>query len=357
MTKKSDILKNIGLTLLVFAVCTGLCFLLDFFKINDLNFLILYVLGILLVAVFTKGYAYSASLSVASVLGYNFFFTVPRFTLKIDDLMYLVTFFLMLAVGLGISAVTFQLKKKMAQINALNLEKIRLKNNADKELLKATLIRSISHDLRTPLTAIKNGAEILRDNPSLDEKDRGEILDDIRSKSDWTIRLVENLLSLTRIDGENLTVKKSFEVLEEILPQAVRNVSGVLGNRKIHYDTPADMMLIPMDGTLIIQVLGNILNNAAKHTDDDGNIWIKVWNTGKNAVFRISNDGPCIREEDLPHLFEMYYTAADSKSEGVGLGLAICKLIITAHGGNISARNADGKAVFEFNLPMEEYNG
>ena len=263
----------------------------------------------------------------------------------------------MLAVGLGISAVTFQLKKKMAQINALNLEKIRLKNNADKELLKATLLRSISHDLRTPLTAIKNGAEILRDNPSLDEKDRGEILDDIRSKSDWTIRLVENLLSLTRIDGENLTVKKSFEVLEEILPQAVRNVSGVLGNRKIHYDTPADMMLIPMDGTLIIQVLGNILNNAAKHTDDDGNIWIKVWNTGKNAVFRISNDGPCIREEDLPHLFEMYYTAADSKSEGVGLGLAICKLIITAHGGNISARNADGKAVFEFNLPMEEYNG
>lgn len=79
-------------------------------------------------------------------------------------------------------------------------------------------------------------------------------------------------------------------------------------------------------------MLGNILNNAAKHTDDDGNIWIKVWNTGKNAVFRISNDGPCIREEDLPHLFEMYYTAADSKSEGVGLGLAICKLI------NYSAR-------------------
>lgn len=99
--------------------------------------MILYVLGILLVAVFTKGYAYSASLSVASVLGYNFFFTVPRFTLKIDDLMYLVTFFLMLAVGLGISAVTFQLKKKMAQINALNLEKIRLKNNADKELAQS----------------------------------------------------------------------------------------------------------------------------------------------------------------------------------------------------------------------------
>lgn len=347
------------MTVLVFCLGTGFCFLLDYFKINDLNFLIIYILGILLVAVFTRGYAYSAVLSVVSVLGYNFFFTDPRWTLKIDDSKYLVTFFLMIAVGLGISALTFQLKKKMAQINSLNVEKMKLKNDAEKEQLKATLLRSISHDLRTPLTTIKNGAEVLLENPEIENADRSEILGDIISKADWTIRLVENLLSLTRIDSKKLTVKKTPEALEEVIPQAVRNVSGILGKRHIHYDMPKEMLVVPMDATLIMQVIGNILSNAVKHTSEDGNIWIKVWDTGKNAVFRIGNDGASIREEDLPHIFEMYYTGgSDRNSEGVGLGLSICKLIVTAHGGQISARNGEnGGVIFEFNLPMEDKNG
>lgn len=303
-TKKRllEILKNTGITLLVFALCTGLCYFLDYFKINDLNFLIIYVLGILLTAVFTKGFAYSSLLSVVSVFGYNFFFTIPRFTFHFNDKMYMVTFILMFLVGLGISTVTFQLKRKMEQVSVLGVERIKLKSAAEKEQLKATLLRSISHDLRTPLTTIKNGAELLLDNPRLEEGDKEKILGDIVSKSDWTIRLVENLLSLTRIDSEKLTVKKSPEALEEILPQAVRNVSGKLGTRALHYDVPEEMLLVPMDATLILQVIGNILDNAAKHTPPEGNIWIKVWNTGKNAVFRIGNDGEPIRAEDLPHI-------------------------------------------------------
>lgn len=147
--------------------------------------------------------------------------------------MYMVTFILMFLVGLGISTVTFQLKRKMEQVSVLGVERIKLKSAAEKEQLKATLLRSISHDLRTPLTTIKNGAELLLDNPRLEEGDKEKILGDIVSKSDWTIRLVENLLSLTRIDSEKLTVKKSPEALEEILPQAVRNVSGKLGTRAL----------------------------------------------------------------------------------------------------------------------------
>lgn len=358
-TKKRllEILKNTGITLLVFALCTGLCYFLDYFKINDLNFLIIYVLGILLTAVFTKGFAYSSLLSVVSVFGYNFFFTIPRFTFHFNGKMYMVTFILMFLVGLGISTVTFQLKRKMEQVSVLGVERIKLKSAAEKEQLKATLLRSISHDLRTPLTTIKNGAELLLDNPRLEEGDKEKILGDIVSKSDWTIRLVENLLSLTRIDSEKLTVKKSPEALEEILPQAVRNVSGKLGTRALHYDVPEEMLLVPMDATLILQVIGNILDNAAKHTPPEGNIWIKVWNTGKNAVFRIGNDGEPIRAEYLPHIFEMYYTSEEGKHDGVGLGLAICRVIIRAHGGEIFARNAGDRVVFEFTLPMEESNG
>lgn len=348
-----------AITVGVFAAATGVCFLLDYFRLSDLNFLIIYVLGILVTAILTKGVICSSLLSLASVLGYNFFFTEPRYTFHFNDQMYVATFILMFAVGIVTSFITAMLKKRMAQINALNIEKQQLKSNTEKEQLKATLLRSISHDLRTPLTTMKNGAELLIDNPDIDEGDRKEILNDIVTKSAWMVRLVENLLSLSRIDSEKLTVRKSPEALEEIIPQAVRNVQGILGKRTIHYDMPSELLLIPMDATLIIQTIVNILINAVRHTADDGNIWIKVWNSGKHAVFRIANDGEPISEKDLPHIFEMYYTAGDCKQgKGVGIGLAICRLVITAHGGEIEARNTDDRKVcFEFTLPMEEQNG
>lgn len=306
-------------------------------------------------AVFTKGLVYSSVLSIVSVFGYNFFFTVPRYTFHFNDSKYLVTFILMFLVGLGISLVTYKLKNRMMQVSNLNIEKINLKNEAEKEQMKATLLRSMSHDLRTPLTTIKTGAELIRDCANIEEMDKNEILGDIISKSEWTIRLVENLLSLTHIDSKNLTVKKIGEAIEEVVPQAIRNVSGVLKDRKIHYELPTEMLIVPMDATLILQVIGNILNNAAKFTADDGNIWIKVWNTGKHTIFRISNDGSPIKEEDIPHIFETYYTAGDNKMEGsTGLGLAICKLIVTAHGGQIEARQVNNRVIFEFSLPMEE---
>lgn len=326
-------LIDTAITASVFAISTGVCFLLNYFRISDLNFLIIYVLGILVTAILTKGIIYSSVLSVVSVFGCNFFFTEPRYTFHFNDKMYVATFILMFAVGIVTSFITAQWKRRMSQVNALNIEKEQLKSNAEKEQLKATLLRSISHDLRTPLTTIKNGAELLIDNPNIDEKDKNEILSDIATKSAWMVRLVENLLSLSRIDSEKLTVNKSPEALEEIIPQAVRNIQGILERRKIHYDLPSDFMLIPMDATLIIQTIVNILTNAVRHTADDGNIWIKVWNTGKHAVFRFTNDGEHISEKDLPHIFEMYYTSGDCKhGKGVGIGLAVCKLIVTAHG-------------------------
>lgn len=350
------ILIDGAITFGAFGICTALCFLLDYFKVNNLNFLIIYVLGVLVAAVFTKGYIYSSVLSIVSVFWYNFFFTIPRYTFHFSDKMYLITFILMFAVSIIISTVTFKLKKRMVQINALNMDRAKLKNDAEKEQLKATLLRSISHDLRTPLTTIKSGAEMVRSNHSLDNDVKEKILGDIIAKADWMLRLVENLLSLSRIDSDNLTVKKSPEAIEEILPQAVRTVQGLLGNRQIRYKVPSDLMIVPMDATLIIQTIGNIINNATKHTTDNGNIEITVFNSGKNVVFRIANDGEPIRDEDLPHIFEMYYTVGDSNREqGVGLGLAICKLIISAHGGQISARNtSEGLVVFEFTLPMED---
>ncbi len=354
--KFHKILIDITITLSTFAVCTGICYLLDYFKLKDLNFIIIYVLGVLTTALLTRGYVYSSVLSLLSVLGYNFFFTTPRYSLQFNDKMYLVTFVLMFAVSIITSTIMFKFKKRMSQVIMLNKEKEKLNSASEKDQLKVTLLRSISHDLRTPLTTIKNGAEILLENDTISDADRDEVLADITIKADWTIRLVENLLALSRIDSAELTVKKEKEALEEILPQAVRNMQGVLGNRKITYYMPENLLLVPMDATLIMQAVGNIVNNAIKHTEDDGNIWIQVWDTAENAVFRISNDGKAIADTDLPHIFDMYYTTIDRNNEsGFGIGLAVCKLIITAHGGQISARNTDeGKVVFEFTLPMEK---
>lgn len=358
-TKKIRIiLIDSAITIGIVLVATGLSYLLDYFHIHEFNFIIIYVLGILMTAIFTNGYIYSTISSVLSVLAYDFFFTTPRLTFHFMD-MYLVTIILMFAVGITVSALTFQFKKKMAQINNLNIEKEKLKSAAEKEQLKATLLRSISHDLRTPLTTIKNGAEVLLDNEDLDVAERNNVLSDIQYKANWTIRLVENLLSLSRIDNEKLTVQKTEEAVEEIIPEAVRSIKGILEDRKIHYEMPDDLMLVPMDATLIIQTIGNILVNAVRHTESNGNIWIRVFNSGKNAVFRISNDGEPIQDKDIDHIFEMYYTDMNCKNErGVGLGLPICKLIITAHGGQINARNTDdGRVRFEFTLPMEERDG
>lgn len=357
-SKLKKVLTDSVISVGILALATGICVLLDYFSVPDLNFLIIYVLGVLITAIITHGIIYGTVFSTLSVIFYNLFFTTPRYTLHFQDKMYFVTFFLMLSVGIVTSVITSMLKSRMKKINALNIEKEKLSSTAEKEQLKATLLRSISHDLRTPLTTMKNGAELLIDNPNIDEKDKNEILGDIVTKSAWMVRLVENLLSLSRIDSEKLTVNKSPEALEEIMPQAVRNVNGIIGNRKIHYDMPSEFMLISMEAMLIIQAIVNILTNAVRHTADDGNIWIKVWNTGKHAVFRFTNDGEPIPEKDLPHLFEMYYTSDCGGNKGIGLGLAICKLIITAHGGQIDARNSDdNKVTFEFTLPTEENNG
>ncbi|MEG1663476.1 MAG: ATP-binding protein, partial [Clostridia bacterium] len=221
----------------------------------------------------------------------------------------------------------------------------------------ATLLRSLSHDLRTPLTTIKEGAELILNNPKIADSDKIEILTDISEKAEWTVRLVENLLSLTRINSDNLTVKKAPEAVEEIIPQAVRTIDGILGRRKIYYGLPKELLLVPMDATLVMQAISNILNNAIKHTADNGNIWINVFSSGKNAVFRISNDGEKIKDADIDHIFEMYFTTGDQKTgSSVGIGLAICKLIISAHGGEIEVRQDENKVTFEFNLPLEEKN-
>lgn len=251
-----------------------------------------------------------------------------------------------------------------AQI-ALALERERLyekqqrtKMEIEKERLRGDLLRSVSHDLRTPLTSILGSVGTMLENyDELDDKIRKDFLGDVYSEAEWLSTLVENILSLTRLEGGKLTLHKDMEAVEEIVAEAVSRVKKRSGQHEINIDIPKELMMIPMDGTLIEQVLVNLLDNAIKHTPPGSKIQIKVSGEGGKAVFEVSDNGQGIPENDLPFIFDRYFTrpGGGMKRHGIGIGLSICKSIVETHGGTILAQNkASGGAMFSFALPLEE---
>lgn len=237
-------------------------------------------------------------------------------------------------------------------------EKEETKLEFEREQLRSNLLRAISHDLRTPLTGIAGSSNLILS--SYDEFSREVMIDlvkEINNDSEWLIRLVENLLSMTRIESGKLEIKKNPEIVEEILSESIQHLKSRLNNHKLTVDIPQDVLFVPMDGKLIEQVIINLVDNAVKYTPEGSVVKIKVYGNKNNVYFEISDNGPGINKNDIDHLFEAFYKGnknnADSR-RGVGLGLAICKSIVLAHGGDIKVRNNEaGGAKFIFTLPVE----
>ncbi|MGI6497614.1 MAG: sensor histidine kinase [Oscillospiraceae bacterium] len=238
-------------------------------------------------------------------------------------------------------------------------QRIRSREEAEQERYRGNLLRSISHDLRTPLSGILGTTEILADMTK-PEDPRHVLIEGINKDALWLFSLVENVLSLTRLQGGKLVLHKQPEAVEEVLGSAVGYMSRRYPEYTIETRAPEELLVVPMDAKLINQVLVNLMDNAVKHTTPPGEIMITVVRDVKchQAVFSVQDTGCGIAPYDLPHIFQMFYTSyarhADSKM-GIGLGLAICESIIKAHGGTVSARNrADVKgAEFIFTLPLE----
>lgn len=226
----------------------------------------------------------------------------------------------------------------------------------ESERLRSNLLRSISHDLRSPLAGIKGAVStIIETGDLLSEKTKGKLLQSVYEDTEWLIRLVENLLSMTRFDGGNLKIKKNIELVEEVVYEAVQRTSKRFKDHKIKVTVPEDVIMAPMDGSLIEQVLINLFDNAIKFTPKDSLIEVKFYEEEKNIIFEVIDNGPGISDDILPHIFDRFFTNGDKITDsrrGVGLGLAICKSIVEAHGGKISAYNREG-AIFRFNIPKE----
>ena len=238
-------------------------------------------------------------------------------------------------------------------------EKIRTNQKMVQERYRGNLLRSISHDLRTPLSVIMGTSDMLMDMTKEDEQ-KYELAYTIYKDADWLRNLVENILNLTRLQEGSMVIHKEPEAVEEVIGSAVQMISKRLPEYKISVLIPDDLLFVSMDAKLIEQVLINLLDNAIKHSSKDEEIEVKVEKDEqkKQAVFSVTDHGEGILEEDLPLIFDMFYTSKTKKADvkhGIGLGLIICKTIVNAHGGSIEAKEGiNGKgAVFKFTLPIE----
>jgi len=260
-----------------------------------------------------------------------------------------------------------RLLRSMIESAALAMDRFRSaqeqqksREETEQERYRGNLLRAISHDLRTPLSGIMGTAEMLMDMTDTTDP-RYSLAQGIHKDADWLHSLVENILSLTRLQDGKLTITKQPEAAEEVIGGAVSHIMKRYPEYEITVSVPEEVLIVPMDAKLIEQVLINLLDNAIKHSPPDCEISVSA-SEGKNtAIFSVADRGCGIAVSDLPHIFQMFYTTRSGEADaqrGVGLGLTICEAIIKAHGGTIEGRNrTDGQgAEFIFTLPMEDLN-
>lgn len=229
----------------------------------------------------------------------------------------------------------------------------------EKEQLRADLLRSISHDLRTPLTSISgNASNLLSNENEFSQETRMQIYGDIYDDSMWLIKLVENLLSVTRIEDGRMDLRMSAELMDEVIAEAMRHTDRNRDGRKIEVSSDEEFILGKMDARLIVQVVINLVDNAVKYTPEGAQIRIHTGKKDGMVVVSVSDTGPGIPDEQKSKVFDMFYTGTNRAADGrrsLGLGLGLCRSIIRAHGGEIwVSDNKPQGAVFTFTLPAEE---
>lgn len=308
----------------------------------------IFVLGTFLISLKTQGYLWGVLASILGVFAVNYAFTLPYFAFNFSLPESVFSALVMFTVALSTSALTTKIK-----------EQEKMRSESEKEKMRANLLRAISHDLRTPLTSIYGSASVLLENyDDLPRERQFKMLEEMRKDSEWLIRMVENLLSVTRIDGEKVQVIKTPTVLEELIDSTLVKFRKRYPEQQVTVSIPPDFISIPMDGMLIEQVLINLLENAALHARGMTELTLIVRTGEGRVVFEVSDNGCGIPRERLEHLFAGYlehtHAPADSGRSNMGIGLSVCATIVRAHGGVLQAENRpEGGARFWFSLEME----
>ena len=308
----------------------------------------IFVLGVFIISWRTQGYFWGIAASLVSVLAVNWAFTYPYWAVDLISPECISAAVVMLVVSIVTGALTTRLKKQE-----------KLKAEAEKERMRGNLLRAVSHDLRTPLTAIYGASSVIIDTFDTIPRQRElQLLKDIQTDAQWLNRMVENLLSVTRVDTETVRLATHSTVLEELVDAVLVKFHKHYPDQRVQVQLPEAFVIIPMDPVLIEQVLMNLLENAVFHAHGMQHLWLTVETQGNSAVFTVADDGCGIPAERLPHLFTGLLDSespADSSRNNMGIGLSVCSTIVKAHGGEIQAGNRPGGgAFFRFMLELEE---
>ena len=306
-----------------------------------------FVLAVFLVSLVTSGYAWGIAASLVSVLAVNFAFTFPYFQLNFSLPENMLSGVVMLFVAVMTSALTTRLKKQQ-----------RMRAESEAETMRANLLRAVSHDLRTPLTAIYGSCSTIVENyDSLDKGQQLQLLRQVCADASWLNRMVENLLSITRVSGSGIALDKTPTVLEELVDAVLVSFKAHFPGQTVTVEIPEAFITIPMDPMLIQQVLVNLLENAVRHAAGMTRLTLRVTVQGARAVFEVIDNGCGLPAGGADSLLrgESGRTAVDSRRSGMGIGLSVCGTIVRAHGGQLSALSTPGGgATFRFWLDLEE---
>ena len=308
----------------------------------------IFVLGVFLISWRTQGYFWGIGASLISVLAVNYAFTFPYYAFDLISPECVASAVVMLVVSILTGTLTTQIKHQ---------EKI--KAEAERERMRGNLLRAVSHDLRTPLTSIYGACSTMEEHyDSLQRQQHLKLLRDMRSDAEWLIRMVENLLSVTRIDGGRVQLQKVPTVLEELIDAVLVKARKRWPEQQIRVQIPEEFVSIPMDAMLMEQVLINILENAVIHAKGMKELNLRITCKDGFAHFSVSDDGCGIDPERMEQLFTGYLDrrdgAADVGRSNMGIGLSVCATIVKAHGGEIYAKNRKPHGVeFGFALEME----
>lgn len=306
---------------------------------SEANAVLVYLVGVAFVAVRAGRWA-SIAASVLAVMGFNFFFTHPVHTLFVSDFEHLLTFAVLLVTGITVSELVTR-----AQASAIA---------AAGERLRADLLATVSHDMRTPLATIRGTASTLLDRSDLPAGERRELVHQVLAESDRLTRLVENLLHLGRLDDGRVRIRKEWYALDELLGVALSRLAPTEATERVRLDVPASVPFVPVDAELMVNALVNVLENALRYAPE-GEVTVTARPEGDAVVIAVADRGPGLPTDEPERLFDRFVRGAPgARVRGTGLGLSICKAIAAVHGGTIDARNRPGGgAAFRLRVPLE----
>lgn len=349
MNRFLNFLKNFFTTVIILVCGFLLSLLLQKEWGNQTLIPAIFLLDVFLVSVITDGFLYGAIASVSSILAVNYAFTFPYFKINFTIPENLISAVIMIAIAVITCGFTNKLKSQE-----------QLKAESEQEKMRANLLRSVSHDFRTPLTTIYGASSaMLDDKNEFTDEQKKSMLRGIKQDAQWLSRMVENMLSITRLDGKNVKIIKIPIALDELLDSVLVKFNKRYENQNVDIDIPDELIMIPMDAILVEQLILNLLENAVQHAEGMNKLGLRVYTSGHFAVFEIRDNGCGIPVDKVKDIFagKLIYgeSGLDSSKKNAGIGLSVCTTIVKAHGGEISAENLkDGGTVVRFTLDMEE---